>query len=226
MPVANGGTGVTTATGTGNVVLSTSPTLVTPVLGTPASGVATNLTGLPLTTGVTGTLPVANGGTGATTKTAAFNALSPMTASGDMIYGGTSGTGTALAKGTDGQVLTLASGLPTWAAASGGTAGTVTAMSATGTVLPTSSATYILFSGSTASQIITLPSAVTVGNGREFTIKNVASVSVSIAATAGYLITDNTTLTASTASIGIEPSNNWMKVISDGTNWYIIRALF
>ena len=49
LPVANGGTGVTTSTGTGNVVLSTSPTLVTPALGTPASGVATNLTGLPLT---------------------------------------------------------------------------------------------------------------------------------------------------------------------------------
>ena len=39
-------------------------TFVAPVLGTPTSGVATNLTGLPLTTGVTGILGSANGGTG------------------------------------------------------------------------------------------------------------------------------------------------------------------
>ena len=69
LAVANGGTGVTTSTGSGNLVLSTSPTLVTPILGTPTSATLTNATGLPLTTGVTGTLAVANGGTGVTTST-------------------------------------------------------------------------------------------------------------------------------------------------------------
>ena len=44
LPVANGGTGVTTSTGSGSVVLSTSPTLTTPVLGTPTSGTLSNCT--------------------------------------------------------------------------------------------------------------------------------------------------------------------------------------
>ena len=43
-----------TSTGSGSVVLATSPTLVTPALGTPSSVTLTNATGLPPTTGISG----------------------------------------------------------------------------------------------------------------------------------------------------------------------------
>lgn len=73
------GTAVTAVTGTGSNVLASSPTLVTPILGTPTSGTATNLTGLPLTTGVTGVLPVANGGTGVSSSDTVIQRVSTLT---------------------------------------------------------------------------------------------------------------------------------------------------
>jgi len=70
LAVANGGTGVTASTGSGSVVLNTSPTLTTPtlispVLGTPTSGSLVATTNIPVAN-ATGTLAVANGGTGLT----------------------------------------------------------------------------------------------------------------------------------------------------------------
>ena len=99
--------GVST-TGSGNVVLATSPSLVTPVLGTPTSGTLTNCTGL----------PVAGGGTGVATLTA----YAP-------VFGGTTTTGAVQSGtvGTAGQVLTSngAGALPTFQSVGGGGGGLV-----------------------------------------------------------------------------------------------------
>ena len=90
----------------------------------------------------------------------------------------------------------------------------------------TDNANLLVYSGTTAGKTITLPAASAANTGREITIKNIGTVSLTIASAGGYLISDSSTTTATTLAIGIEPSNNWIKAISDGTNWIILRALF
>lgn len=81
-------------------------------LGAASSGANSSITSL---SGLTTALSIAQGGTGQTTKAPAFNALSPMTTAGDIIYGGSSGAGTRLAAGTSSQLL-IGGTTPSWGA--------------------------------------------------------------------------------------------------------------
>ena len=182
------------------------------------------LTSLSVTNNETvgGTLGV----TGATT-------LSSLTASGTSTLTTLTTTGAATFSSTvkittgagAGKVLTSdASGNATWK--SSVTAVTrATLSSAVTTNLTTDQNYYIVLSGSVTGQTINLPDA-TANVGKEYTIKNLSAFNLTISATAGKLVQDNSTTASTTALVGIEPSNNWIKVISDGTDWIIFRALF
>jgi hypothetical protein len=129
------GTGITVTNGSGSITITnTSPssggTVTSVGMSVPAF---LSVTGSPVTT--TGTLavtlsgtalPVLNGGTGQTTATAAFNALSPITTTGDLIIGNGTNSATRLAIGSSGNVLTSNGTTASWSASVGGAQAFVT----------------------------------------------------------------------------------------------------
>lgn len=174
--IANGGTGVTTQAaaltaicgtavvgtyprGNGsNVVMSAIQASDVPTLNQNTTGTAAN---------VTGTVAIANGGTGATTKTEAYDALSPMTTLGDItIHNGTDAIRLAGNTTTTKQFLSQAgtgtvSAAPAWAALVNGDIPTaLTGKTYNGLTL-TAAATGFTIAGGTTSKTLTVSNTLT-----------------------------------------------------------------
>lgn len=116
----NGGTGQTTYT-IGDLLYASGTTALSKLAAGTANyslvsngaGIAPSYQLVSLTAGVTGTLPIGNGGTGQTTASAAFDALAPTTTRGDLIYRGAS-SNTRLAVGAANYALLSNGTDPVW----------------------------------------------------------------------------------------------------------------
>lgn len=141
-------TGDVTASGPGSVAATLAATSNATLTNLSALTSAVNLVSIGAITSGTWnatTIALNKGGTGQTTKAAAFDALSPMTTGGDIIYGGASGTGTRLANGSAGQVLTSngTTVAPSWQGAAAPTAVAFTATSSTTSISNGSTTTLV-----------------------------------------------------------------------------------
>jgi len=147
-------------------------------------------------------LPVANGGTGQTSTSSSFNALSPLTTAGDILFENATPAAARLPIGSAGQVLTVVSGLPAWMtpAAGSGTVSSVSVVSANGFAGTVATATT-----TPAITISTTISGLLKGNGTAVSAATAGTDYViptgSITGNAGT-VTTNANLTGVVTSVG------------------------
>jgi hypothetical protein len=121
-----------------------------------------------------------------------------------------------------GKVLTSdAGGLASWSNAIGSTVVTSTTNYAI-----TLAEAYVFYTGA-ATGAFTIPDPSSTNAGKAITIKNKTAFGLTITpASTGKIFIDSANTAANNVSIGIEASNNWIKLVSDGTQWVVFRALF
>jgi hypothetical protein len=231
--VNRGGTGVTTSTGTGSVVLSTSPTLVTPALGTPSALVGTNITGT--AAGLTaGTVTTNANLTGAVTSVGNATSLGSFT-SANLASALTDETGSGSAVfATSPTLVTPVLGTPTSGTLSNCTVdGTDSvgfknipqnAQSGSYTMVLADSGKHIYHASGDGAATYTIPAASSVAYpiGTAITFVNLSATSVSIAITTDtmYLSSAGTTGTRTLAQYGSATAIKVSGVSSSGI-WVI-----
>jgi hypothetical protein len=128
------------------------------------------------------------------------------------ITGGSPGAGEVL--------MSDANGLATWSYSIGSTV-----VTSTTTYAITLAEAYVFYTGSAAGAF-TIPAAASTNAGKEITIKNKTAFGITITPASGTIYIDSANTGAGSVAVGIEASNNWIKLVSDGTQWNVIRALF
>jgi hypothetical protein len=199
------------------------------------------------TTAVSGAVALANGGTGQITKAPAFDALSPLTAQGDLLVGGASGTGARLPIGNANYVLQSNGTTPVWTSTVNQFLGDkvhVIEVVGTGptdlTVTPDSdqAGVIVLLTGTNTQHTYNLPSAdsyATTTTSKFLTILNTKNNRVQINTTdaGGFAVYGPGTTGTGAPLIGDGHTSDYQKAITlramyDGATyvWYVVSANF